>query len=188
MVLAHDAAADNNNVLTQLDVGAVDGVNDASQRLGQAGFFVGQGVGNLEQGSSIDDDIVSQAAAGSGQQVLTDGSALALLAHVGVAGTAVVALAAVEQQTDDNAVVLSPLLLVDSAAHSDDFASDFVAAGSQHGHLQSAGEQTLLHGAQSNSMNLNQNFVRTQIGSLALHQFDLLDILECNSLNLNGHL
>ena len=59
MVLAHDAPADDDHVLAQLDVGPAHAVYAAGQRLRQAGFLVGKGIRDLEQGRCVHYDVIA---------------------------------------------------------------------------------------------------------------------------------
>lgn len=107
MVLAHDAPADDDHVLAQLDVGPAHAVYAAGQGLRQAGFLVGEGIRDLEQGRGIHYDVIAQAA-GTGKQPFPHRFFLGPFAHIGASGAAVVALAAVIQQPHSYPLAFRP--------------------------------------------------------------------------------
>ena len=107
MVLAHDTPADDDHVLAQLDVGPAHAVYAAGQRLRQAGFLVGKGIRDLEQGRCVHYDVIAQAA-GAGKQPFPHRLFLGPLAHIGASGAAIVAFAAVIQQPHSYPLAFCP--------------------------------------------------------------------------------
>ena len=107
MVLAHDAPADDDHVLAQLDVGPAHAVYAAGQGLRQAGFLVGKGIRDLEQGRCVHYDVIAQAA-GAGKQPFPHRLFLGPLAHIGASGAAIVAFAAVIQKPDSYPLAFCP--------------------------------------------------------------------------------
>jgi hypothetical protein len=162
MVLAHDAAADDDYVLAQPGIGAFYAVYAAGERLGKAGLLIREGIRYLEQAGGIHYDVIAQAAR-TDKQAFPSRLFLSSLTQICASGTAIIALTAVIQHTHGDAAAHCPFFRVGAFAKSGDLPRYLVATGAGKRHFYLSAKDTLLQRAQRYRVDLYESLAISEI-------------------------
>ena len=186
MQLAHDAAADHDNVLADLEVAALDGVEHAGQRLGEAGLLQGQVIVDHIDLVAVEQHVLLEAADARVGHPAAVGL-VAVLAEVALVVTAGVAVAAGVERAGSDVLAHGELLLVDALANGRDDAGDLMAADEGLRHVRDAGEHALLEGAERAAQDADEHLARLHLRLVDRADLSLVEFRNDDDVHLFCH-
>ena len=184
--LTHDAAADDDDVVADLDLALLDGVEDAGKRLGEAGLLDGHIVGHEVDLRDVGVDVLGKASHAHDVH-LAHVDVARVGADVGLVMTAAVAVAAAVEHACGDALPEGELVLLDALAQLDDGAGELMASHEGQRHGDDAGEHALLERAEGAAVDLDEDLVLERLGTRDLAHLGLVIIDDSDDVHLLGH-